>query len=317
MKEQEKQSSKRGSDSEKENISMDEILNELNEACPQLIDVINDKLESCAIEQVPDPKENEDSHENKLEFCVPEGAKPLDKQCISIELAALLNSKTTSKVTRGQAIKRIWNYIHEHNLQDPKEPAYIIPDDKMAAVFGEERFDGFTMAIYLERHYKRKYLTTFDMECEPEGRAPLDKQCLSHELRNLINVDKGTKLIRGQVVKRVWDYIDEHDLKDPKNPRYVIPDEKMSAVVGENRIVGFTMTIQLENHYKREHMKVNPTFVGTPSFGEENLNIVKEENDEENNPSTASLWEQFSDFWKNTIAKDKDGEDKSTGGKDI
>lgn len=78
MKEQETKSSKRGSDSEKENISMDAMLSELNEAYPQLIDVINDKLESCAIEQVPDPKENEDSHEKML--CVPEGAKPLDKQ---------------------------------------------------------------------------------------------------------------------------------------------------------------------------------------------------------------------------------------------
>ena len=162
MKDQEKQSSKRGSDSEKENISMDAMLNELNEACPQLIDVINDKLESCAIEQVPDPKENEDSHEKMV--CVPEGAKPLDKQCISIELAALINSKTTSKITRGQAIKKIWNYIHEHNLQDPKEPAYIIPDDKMAAVFGEERFDGFTMAIYLESRAGRIWINPIQIQ---------------------------------------------------------------------------------------------------------------------------------------------------------
>ena len=63
MKEQEKQSSKRGSDSEKENISMDAMLNELNEACPQLVDVINDKLEYCAAQDVPDHKEKSDSHE--------------------------------------------------------------------------------------------------------------------------------------------------------------------------------------------------------------------------------------------------------------
>ena len=131
--------------------------------------------------------ENEKQSSNggsKGMICVPEGSAPLDKQCISIELAALLNTNTTTKMTRGQVVQKIWNYVKEHNLQDPNDPNYIIPDTKMAAVFGNERFVGFIMPKYLERHFKNELVRTFDMEdCESEGPAPFDKQCLSHELQ--------------------------------------------------------------------------------------------------------------------------------------
>ena len=57
-------------------------------------------------------QEKQSSEEGTKELpCIPEGAKPLDKQCLSNELAALLDVKTTNKMTRGQVIKNIWSYI--------------------------------------------------------------------------------------------------------------------------------------------------------------------------------------------------------------
>ena len=85
-------------------------------------------------------------------------------------------------------------------------------------------------------------------ECQSEGRAPLDKQCLSHELSNLLNVDEDVKMTRGQVVKRVWNYIDEHELKEPKNARYIIPDEKMSTVFGNVKFLGHAMLQDIDKH---------------------------------------------------------------------
>merc|ERR550519_2097567 len=113
------------------------------------------------------------------------------------------------------------------------------------------------MASLLEKHYKRQDLSAFDKDCQSEGLAPLDKQCLSHELASLINVDEDVKMTRGQVVKRVWNYIDEHELKEPKNARYIIPDKKMSTVFGKEKFLGFSMAKYLENHYKRENISDN------------------------------------------------------------
>ena len=80
-------------------------------------------------------------------------------------MAALLDTNTDTKMTRGQVIKNIWNYIKEHNLKDPEDPNYIIPDEKIAAVFGKEKFcPGFEMAKWLGRHYKSNFVSTFDTE---------------------------------------------------------------------------------------------------------------------------------------------------------
>ena len=103
---------------------------------------------------------------------------------------------------------------------------------------------------------------------EDHGLAPLDKQCLSHELASLLNVDEDVKMTRGEVVKRVWNYIDEHELKEPKNARYIIPDEKMSTVFGKGKFLGFTMAKYLEKHYKRENINDNAK-EGTSSKHEE------------------------------------------------
>ncbi|CCH59177.1 hypothetical protein TBLA_0B03360 [Henningerozyma blattae CBS 6284] len=41
-------------------------------------------------------------------------------------------------------------------------------------------------------------------------------------------------LPRTQVVKRVWDYIKEHDLQNPKDRRQIICDEKMKPIFGKS-----------------------------------------------------------------------------------
>ncbi len=48
-------------------------------------------------------------------------------------LAAVIGDE---KVTRGEAIKKMWAYIKEENLQDPSDKRKIMPDEKLAAVFG-------------------------------------------------------------------------------------------------------------------------------------------------------------------------------------
>lgn len=42
------------------------------------------------------------------------------------------------QVTRGEAIKKIWDYIKKNDLQDPKDKRSIIPDSKLEKVFGSK-----------------------------------------------------------------------------------------------------------------------------------------------------------------------------------
>ena len=50
---------------------------------------------------------------------------------------------------------------------------------------------------------------------------------LSDELEDIVG---GNELPRHQVVKRVWAYIKDNKLQDPKNKQFIKCDEKLSKV---------------------------------------------------------------------------------------
>jgi len=52
---------------------------------------------------------------------------------------------------------------------------------------------------------------------------------LSTELTAIVGAEE---LTRGEVTKRVWEYIKARDLQDPSNRRLIIPDKKLSALFG-------------------------------------------------------------------------------------
>ncbi len=68
------------------------------------------------------------------------------------ELAAIVGSEP---LTRGEAIKRIWEYIKLHERQDPLDKRRIIPDKPLAALFGkEESVSMFELSGIIGRHLK-------------------------------------------------------------------------------------------------------------------------------------------------------------------
>ncbi len=52
---------------------------------------------------------------------------------------------------RTQVVKKIWEYIKEHNLQDPKNKRRILLDDKLETVFTAP-MDMFNMNKQLSKH---------------------------------------------------------------------------------------------------------------------------------------------------------------------
>ncbi|KAL9022568.1 MAG: hypothetical protein Q9185_000278 [Variospora sp. 1 TL-2023] len=66
--------------------------------------------------------------------------KPL---ALSVPLSALLDGEV--QLSRPQTVKRIWQYVRQHDLQEPNDKRWIRCDEAMKAVFKAERVNMFTM----------------------------------------------------------------------------------------------------------------------------------------------------------------------------
>jgi len=72
---------------------------------------------------------------------------------------------------------------------------------------------------------------------------------LSAELADIVG---GDEMPRHEVVKRMWAYIKENQLQDPKNKAFVKCDEKLSKIVPTKKFRGFGMTKYLKDHMNVE-----------------------------------------------------------------
>ncbi|CAM4176914.1 DM2 domain-containing protein [Paracidovorax anthurii] len=58
----------------------------------------------------------------------------------------------TEPVARPEAVKKMWDYIKAHNLQDPKDKRTIVADAKLREVFGKDSVGMFELAGILGKH---------------------------------------------------------------------------------------------------------------------------------------------------------------------
>lgn len=68
----------------------------------------------------------------------------------SPELAHVIGA---SPLTRGDAMKRVWEYIKKHDLQDPENKRRIRADANLLPIFeNNESLSMFEMTAYISRH---------------------------------------------------------------------------------------------------------------------------------------------------------------------
>lgn len=67
----------------------------------------------------------------------------------SAELAAVVG---TSPLPRTEVVKKLWDYIKAHQLQDAQNKRNINADDKLAKVFGKKQVTMFEMAGLIGKH---------------------------------------------------------------------------------------------------------------------------------------------------------------------
>lgn len=59
-----------------------------------------------------------------------------------------------SSMPRTQVVKKLWDYIKKHNLQDAKNRRNINADDKLKKVFGKGTVSMFEMTKLVSKHLK-------------------------------------------------------------------------------------------------------------------------------------------------------------------
>jgi upstream activation factor subunit UAF30 len=68
------------------------------------------------------------------------------------KLAEIIGSEA---VPRTEVTRKLWDYIRDHNLQDPENKTFIKADDKLREIFdGKERVSMFEMTKLVFNHVK-------------------------------------------------------------------------------------------------------------------------------------------------------------------
>lgn len=67
----------------------------------------------------------------------------------SADLAAIVGS---TPLPRTEVVKKMWDYIKAHNLQDAQNKRNINADDKLLKVFGKKQVSMFEMAGLIGKH---------------------------------------------------------------------------------------------------------------------------------------------------------------------
>ena len=71
------------------------------------------------------------------------------KKALSKELSDVVGEK---ELSRPEVVKKLWEYIKAHDLQDPKNKRTIVPDEKLAKVIGKKPIDMMKLAGLLGKH---------------------------------------------------------------------------------------------------------------------------------------------------------------------
>lgn len=66
-------------------------------------------------------------------------------------LAAVIGAELT---TRPQAVKKVWDYIKAHNLQDPKDKRTIVADARLRPILGQDSVNMFALAGLIGKQFE-------------------------------------------------------------------------------------------------------------------------------------------------------------------
>ncbi|GJW87160.1 upstream activation factor subunit spp27-like protein isoform X3 [Tanacetum coccineum] len=180
------------------------------------------------------------------------------------------------EMARTEVVKKIWVYIKEKDLQNPKNKRKILCDDTLHDIFRVKSIDMFQMNKALSKHIwpldeeyetaptvkssqkskpkkrvKEEEPTEKDKRQKTKGSGFTSPHPISEELMQFFDTDE-SELSRSEVVKRMWKYIKDNDLQDPSDKRKIICDDKLKELFNVDKFVGFTVSKLLSAHFIKE-----------------------------------------------------------------
>jgi len=93
---------------------------------------------------------------------------------------------------------------------------------------------------------------------EPSGFACPSK--ISNELCEFLGVDYGTEMARTEVTKKMTHYIKDHNLQNPTNKRFIVPDDKLKSllnVTDSDELTYFNLQKFLKTHFPKSGVQVS------------------------------------------------------------
>ncbi|CAH8358438.1 unnamed protein product [Eruca vesicaria subsp. sativa] len=181
-----------------------------------------------------------------------------------------------TKLARTEVVKMLWKYIKENNLQDPKDGRTIICDESLRSLFPLESINMFQMNKHLTKHIwplednagesvgssspkngklKMETEETESEELNENDEKPKKEECcllaplpLSDALIKFLG-DGESSLSRADVVKRLWEYIEQNDLQDPSDKKRIICDEKLKELFEVDSFEDISVSKLLTSHY--------------------------------------------------------------------
>ncbi|KAK1301171.1 Zinc finger CCCH domain-containing protein 44 [Acorus calamus] len=177
------------------------------------------------------------------------------------------------ELARTEVVKRIWAYIREKDLQDPKNKRNILCDERLHHIFKVNSINMFQMNKVLSKHIwplasedgpvepiKKEKQRKKEREEDSDESAPKEKRRkggnsgflaplkLSDALVQFIGTGE-SELSRADVVKRIWGYIKENKLQDPADKRRILCDQKLKDLFEVDSFTGFTVSKLLSCHF--------------------------------------------------------------------
>ncbi len=104
----------------------------------------------------------------------------------------------------------------------------------------------------LETKYQNHPKTAYVKKTQKGKKRGTSRQKTKKLSKELTSVVGEKELTRGEVTKKIWEYIKANQLQDPNNGRVIIPDEKLSKVFGSQEPIDmFQIAKTLSNHIEK------------------------------------------------------------------
>jgi upstream activation factor subunit UAF30 len=187
---------------------------------------------------------------------------------LSAEMAAFLGLE---RCPRTQVVKKLWEYIKEKELQDPKDRRKILLDAHLAKLFPGKSVNMFSMQKHLSKHCftddtgggggeerpakrarapaaarPRKAAAAAAAGDAPKRPNGFQRQMrLSEEMAAWVGKPSAS---RPEIAKHLWAYVKGKELQDPENRSFVLADAPLRALTGEARFKAFGFASLIKGH---------------------------------------------------------------------